>query len=150
MIDLKLTQDASGVWDLSISNGDLEGVEGFDTAIFSSLLTDARAPESIVLKPENRRGWMGNLASTVDGRDFGGLLWLVNQRRLTQETLNEAVDYARQALDWLVEDGLASNIEVTGTIVPRSGITLEIVITSPEGETVTHYVPLWEVTGNAN
>jgi phage gp46-like protein len=147
MIDIDITQDAAGGFDFDIENGDIKSVEGFDTAIKVSLFTDARAPEAKVTKPENRRGWMPNLASPVENREMGGLLWLTEQRRLTQDSLNEAVDYARKSLLWFVQDGLAKDVTVTGEIVPRQGISLTIVITTLDGRTDTHYVPLWEVTG---
>ena len=137
----------NGSFDLVIENGDFKNEEGFDTAIWVSLFTDARASESQVLVPENRRGWLGNLVSEIEERQLGGLLWLSEQRRLIQETLNEVVDYARKSLNWFVDDGIAQKIEVTGSIVPRSGIALEIIITASDGITVNHYVPLWEVTG---
>lgn len=149
MIDIKTIQ-VNGMFDIPIENGDLAGVEGFDTAIWISLFTDARAPETIVVTPENRRGWLGDVESPVEGRDLGGLLWVAEQRRLNQDTVNEVVDYARKSLEWFIQDGLATSVEVSGVIVPLSGILLTIVINVPQGQTVTHYVKLWEVTGNAN
>lgn len=149
MIDIKTVQ-TNGIFDILIENGDLAGVDGFDTAIWISLFTDARAPDTIVVTPENRRGWLGNVESPVEGRDLGGLLWVAEQRRLNQDTVNEVVDYARKSLEWFVEDGIATSIEISGGIVPLSGILLTIIINVPQGDTVTHYVKLWEVTGNAN
>lgn len=142
--DIKLTQCNNGRYDFTISNGDLTGVDGFDTALQVSLFTDARAPEDKVVKPENRRGWLGNTLTEIE---LGGLLWLVEQRRLTQKTLNETIDYARKSLQWFVNDGIAKNVQVSGTIVIQSGIQLTIIITAPSGRTQTHYVPLWEITG---
>jgi phage gp46-like protein len=147
-IDIKLTQ-TDGDFDLTITDGDFTGVDGFDTAIDVSLFTDARAPEDRVTKPENRRGYLGDTESPVEGRSLGGLLWLVEQRRLTQETLNEVVSFANQALAWFVEDGIAKNVDVTGAIEAPHGMSLTIIITTLDGRTDTHYVPLWEVTGNA-
>lgn len=150
MGDFKLVQGSDGRFDIAIENGDIANEDGFDTAIYVSLFTDARAPESKVIRPENRRGWIGNLVSPVEGRELGGLIWLAEQRRLNQGTLNEIIDYARQALDWFVEDEIAKSVEVTGEIVPQSGIVLTINITAPDGNTESYYIPLWEVTGNAN
>ena len=147
MIDVKLTQDEFGAFDLTIADGDFVGVEGFDTALNLSLLTDARAPEDKVGKPENRRGWMGDLNSPVTGRLIGSLIWLLNQRRLTQDTLNDAVSFTRDALNWFVVDGIARAVDVSGIIIPKIGIAVTIVITTLDGRTETHYVPLWEVTG---
>lgn len=150
MSDLKLVQGPDGVFDLVIEDGNFVIEDGFDTSIFVSLLSDARAPEDKVVLPENRRGWQGNLVSPVEGRELGGLLWLTEQRRLTQDTLNETIDYARKSLNWFVEDGIATSVDVVGVIVPRSGITLIITITALNGQTETHYINLWEVTGNVN
>ena len=147
MIDLKLTQDEFGAFDLTIADGDFESVEGFDTALNLSLLTDARAPEDKVAVPENRKGWLGDLTSPVTDRLIGSLLWLLDQRRLTQDTLNDAVSFTRDALNWFVQDGIAKAVDVTGVIIPKTGIQLTIVITTFDGRTETHYVPLWEVTG---
>lgn len=149
MIDIKMTIDEHGAFDLTIADGDFEGVEGFDTAIQWSLYSDRRAPEDKVSRAEARRGWLGDLTSPVVGREIGSWLWLLNQRRLDQDTLNDAVSYARDAMAWFVEDGLAKDIAVSGVIIPRQGIQLTIVITTLDGRTDTHYVPLWEVTGNA-
>lgn len=140
----------NNVFDIAIENGDFKNEGGFDTAIWVSLFTDARASESQVLLPENRRGWLGNLVSDVEERQLGGFQWLSEQRRLTQDSLNESVDRARKSLNWFVEDNIAQRIEVTGEIVPRSGIALSIIITAKDGSTSSHYVPLWEATGNAN
>ena len=144
--DIKLTL-SNNVFDIAIEDGDLASEEGFDTAIYTSLFTDSRASESQVLAPENRRGWLGDLASDVEERQLGGLLWLAEQRRHNQDTLNEVIDYSRKSLNWMVEDNIAQKIEVSGEIIPRSGIALDIVITSPKGFTSNHYVPMWEVTG---
>lgn len=150
MGDIRLLQGTDGRFDIVIENGDIANEDGFETAIYVSLFTDARAPESKVIRPENRRGWLGNIASPVEGRELGSLLWLAEQRRLNQGTLNEIIDYARQALAWFVEDEIAKSIEVSGEIVPRSGIALTINITATDGKTETYYVPLWEATGSAD
>lgn len=145
-VDIALIQDNYGHFDISIENGDIKGTFGLDTALYVSLFTDARATDQQLSIPENRRGWLGNLASPVEGRQLGGYLWLVEQRRLNQNTLNEIVDSARKSLQWMVEDGLCNSVNVSGVIVPTLGIQLNIIITSKEGVTETHYVKLWELT----
>ncbi len=150
MIDVKLIKDDQGGYDIGVEDGDLTHEDGFDTAIITSWFTDARAPESKVIIPENRRGWPGDVVSPVENRNLGGLIWLVEQRRLIQNTLNEIIDYGQKALNWFVEDEVAKKVIVTGVIVPRMGIALLGVITSFSGNVTKHYVPLWEVTGNAD
>ena len=102
MTDIKATQNAIGEWTLGITDKDLTPEDGFDTAIAQVLFTDARAPGDTVPIPEKRRGWMGNLVSPVEGRQMGSLLWLVDQSKLTQDTLNTSVNYAQLALNIFV------------------------------------------------
>lgn len=147
--DIAVIQDDKGRFDVAIENGDLKAVDGLDTALYVSLLTDARANDQQIPVPEYRRGWIGNIASPVEGRQLGSLMWLVDQRRLTQTTLNEVVDYARKSLQWMLEDDVCVNVEVTGSIVPTQGIRLNITMTSKEGITESRYVDLWKQTGSA-
>lgn len=147
MIDASLTQSKSG-YDFTISNGDIASIDNFKTAIEVSLFSDARADSSQVYLPEYRRGWLGDTASPIDNQNYGSLLWLIEQERLTQSTLNKAVSYAREALQWLIDQGQASNVEVSGEIQAPEGIVLYIVITSVSGQTESHYANLWEATIN--
>ena len=145
MLDVALIDDEKG-FDINIKDGDIESVENFKTAIQVSLFSDGRADSSQVFLPEARKGWIGDIVTPIDGQNFGSLLWLVQQERLTQSTLNKVVNFARLALQWLIDQEQASRIEVSGEIVPRSGICLRIVITSILGKTESHYVELWENT----
>jgi phage gp46-like protein len=148
MIDVKFDMDNNGLFDFSIVNGDANKEDGFDTSIWVSLFTDARADESQVAIKEYRRGWLGNLAYEVEGRQLGSLLYLLDQTRLQNSTLNNAIDYTRKALNWYLEDGICRSITVTGNIIPKLGIALNVSIISSEGVTYNKYVELWKVTGN--
>lgn len=145
-MDCKLTIDSNGAFDVPLVDGDIDIENGMDTAIWVSLCTDARANADQVALPQHRRGWPGNTVAPVANRGLGGLLWLIDQRRLNQATLNEAVDYAQKALNWMLEDNVAQNIEVSGVIVPTSGIQLNITITALSGDTESRYINLWELT----
>lgn len=147
--EIKLEME-NGTFDIVIENGDFANEDGFDTNIWVSLFTDARADVSQVLVPENRRGWLGNLVSEIPERQLGGYLWLAEQRRLNQDTLNEITDYVRKSLEWMVTDGIAVEIDVKGQIIPRTGIAASVTITSIDGVTSNHYIELWRLTGNAD
>jgi len=147
MIDVKFILDNDGRFDIDIENGDLVGEDGFDTAIWISLFTDARASSSQVLQPEQRRGWIGNKVSIDQNRQLGGYLWLIDQRRLNHTTLIETIDYARKSLQWLIDDNICTAIDVSGIIKATEGIELTILITSTEGITTTNYVKIWKKTG---
>lgn len=144
--EIELALD-NGAFDIVIANGDFANEPGFDTNIWVSLFTDARADVSQVIVPENRRGWLGNTVAEVPERQLGGYLWLAEQRRLNQDTLNEVVDYIRKSLEWLVEDNIVLKITVSGAIVPRTGIAATVTITALDGVTSDHYIEIWRVTG---
>lgn len=147
--EIKLEMN-NGIFDIVIENGDFANEDGLDSNIWVSLFTDARADVSQVLVPENRRGWMGNLVSEIPERQLGGLLWLAEQRRLNQDTLNENIDHVRKSLEWMIIDGIAVEMDVIGQIIPRTGIAANVTITSKDGVTSNHYIELWRLTGNAD
>lgn len=139
----------NGAFDIVIEDGDFANCDGFDTNLWVSLFSDARADISQVIVPENRRGWLGNTVSEIPERQLGSYLWLAEQRRLNQDTVNEITDYIRKCINWMITDGIATGIEVNGSIVPREGIAVSIIITSKDGVTSNHYIELWRYTGNA-
>lgn len=144
--EIKLEME-NGAFEIVIENGDFANEPGFDTNIWVSLFSDSRADVSQVIIPEYRRGWLGDIASEVPERQIGSFLWLAEQRRLNQDTLNEIIDYIRKSLAWLVTDDIALKVEVDGSIVPRTGISADITITAKDGITSNHYIELWRLTG---
>ena len=140
-----MIETPDGTFDITFTDGDITADEGFETAIMASMFTDARASESQVGAPEQRRGWLGNTLSTVPGREVGGLMYLAEQRRLTQDTVNENVDFAQKSLAWMTEDRLAQRIDVSGELIPKKGVRLTIAITTPNDK-LFFSVDLWENT----
>lgn len=147
-IDLKLrTVDELGeTYDISFANGDFELVDNFDTAIDMSLFCERRADRSEVPTPERRRGWWGNELSRVAGFQIGSKLWLLAQARRTQETLNKAISYAQESLQWLIEDNLAEQVVVTGEYLDDVGIRLYITIYRSQSIVESRYYDLWTET----
>lgn len=147
MIDVKFTQNEYNQFDFDMENGDFSLEDGFDTSLYISLLTDGRANEKQVISAENRRGWIGDISNEVNNRTIGSLLWTVEQRRLTTKTLNETVDFCRNAVKWYIEDSICNSVEVTGSIVPLVGIYINIDMISKKGITYSHYIQVWRMTG---
>lgn len=113
-IDVKLTQGADGIWDISLDeDGDLEKDYGFGTTIALSIFGRRRATAAEVPTPENRGGWIGNILSDVAGFEAGSKGWLLKQSRMTANTHTSMKNYHQEALEWMKEDGLAKNINIT-------------------------------------
>lgn len=141
--DVELNTD-NGYYDISFENGDFKKIEGFDTAIWISIFTDARASESQVEEPHRRRGWIGNENNPVE---LGSLNWLYEQARLINATVNGIVDSTQRALQWLIDFNYATRVEV----VPIRGNTqLEADITIFRSDNVveTSRLELWNNTPN--
>ena len=147
MQDIKLIKDEQNkIFDISIDNGDIAHINSFDTSLNASIFLDARASARI-FKPEMRNGWLGNIVSPVRNRQMGSLLWLLSQSRLTQTAVNDAVDYVRKSLLWMIEDKVCKNISVSGEGVPMYGIRIRVDIIALSGVLETQYYNLWENTG---
>lgn len=143
--DVQLVKNADGLFDLAVSNNTLDTIDGFETAIIVSLLSDARAPSSSVQTPSRRRGWVGNILTAASGRELGSRLWLFSQSRLTDEILNDLAIAAQEALDWMIEDGIAKSVAATVLKNDLRGVTVTIVITTIEGKE-QRYAILWRQT----
>ena len=112
-------------FDWAIKDHDLAPDDGLETAIILSLFTDRRAREDDPLPDgsDDRRGWW---ADAWAGQDpIGSRLWLLEREKDTREVVNRARDYAEEALQWLVEDGIAERIEVMAGWVEQSGALTE-------------------------
>lgn len=116
MTDFALTLPSEIAADL-IFEGDLLTDDGLRTQIIMSVHTDARASADDLarfgLKGENPRGWWGDSAAPVVANDrTGSLLWLLQRAKQTEETRRIAQDMIRTSLNWFIEDGIATSVEV--------------------------------------
>jgi phage gp46-like protein len=125
-IDIALAAQTDGGYDISLdSDGDIAKTGTLYTAILMSICTDKRADASEVSPPQYRRGWWGNLLNDVQGYEIGSKLWLLDQSRKTQDTLNRAQSYITDSLQWLIDDGYVSGVTVTVTKA-QTGIQADI------------------------
>lgn len=143
--DVLIKSDAVGLYDIQIEGADFASAYGFESAIPTSFFTCARASAVQVQDAERRRGWVANILYFDDGRELGGLLWLLDQARITPDTLNFAKVYAQGALQWMIEDGIARSITVTVEQAGTRVITILTDIVTIEN-TVQRYVTLWRAT----
>ena len=134
MPDLALTWNpATGYADLSMAGPALATGDDLQTAALISLFTDQTASPDDALPASmshDPRGWW---ADTYEADQIGSKLWQVFNRPTSQDTLNFARDAATQALQWMIEDGVASAVSVTPSWLGRGGLRLDIIITEPSG-----------------
>jgi phage gp46-like protein len=145
MQDILIRANRDGLYDFVIEGNEFASAGGFETAIPVSLFTDARAPAALVAEPQNRRGWIGNLMTAATMRQLGSILWVLDQTRITQETLNVARLAAQDAFQWMVDDGVALGVLVNLTRQSQTGIIITIQITDTSN-VVSRYQTLWRAT----
>lgn len=138
--------------DLAVGAGELAADGGLRTAIIISLFTDARARADDVPPggAGDRRGWWGDAwpSRRYDGapRPLGSRLWLLHREKRAEDTRARAEGYAREALAWLIEDGIAERVEVSaqwlddGRDVLALGVTVHRPAAPPE-----RYRELWSL-----
>ena len=145
-IDAELQTLAGGLYDMQIgTDGDILSTDNFDAALIVSLLTDRRANESEVLEAVYRRGWIGN--ESTPGIEIGSKIWLFEQSRLNRTALDGIEIAARDALQWLIDDGHAVSIVSAAAVRTDSGLTLEVTIERHNSEVETRFFDLWTATG---
>jgi len=137
--------DVAIVWNPEIAGGDWEIRSGdlalgnpLLSSILVSLFTDGLAPAEPstldaqigIAAPANRRGWWGD-AYSEDDTTIGSRLWQARQVIKSGVTAIPAWIEAtcEDALQWLMDDGVASSVSVDATWMPGSATTIQFVIT---------------------
>lgn len=147
MTDAVLTINPThGVYDFNIdSMGDIETSNSFATAILYSLYGERRASREEVVSPERRRGWIGN-----DDYENGSKIWLLEQSRITRNTLNRLEDEAAKSLQWLVTDGKAVSIDEVSASLNNGRVLLNITVRVSKDQVDQRSFIMWENTGRAS
>lgn len=81
-------------------------------AVIVSLFTWRRANPDDDLPADLRMGWWGDTFPTIPNDRIGSRLWLLSRSTLTPETVAKAKEYAQEALQWLIDDGVAARVDV--------------------------------------
>jgi phage gp46-like protein len=128
--------------DLLRGSTGLERAHTLETAVVISLFSDARAGVDDVLPDDtpardyrsDRRGWVGDAIPDIAGDVTGSKLWLLAREKQTEETRRRAETYARQALAWMIEDGIAKSVAVSGSWMGRGALRLDIAVAGVNGD----------------
>lgn len=134
--------DVSTVWDVSniqgdwvVSGGALQSTDDLQTAVLISLFTDrvAQANDVIPDGTTDPRGWWGDIQPSGNVIPIGSRLWLLSREKQTQQTLNRAKNYAQEALQWLLDDGVAVQIDIQVSWQQRSFLAMVVTIYRSNG-----------------
>ncbi|WP_421173746.1 phage GP46 family protein [Aeromonas enteropelogenes] len=136
--------DAALVWrdgrgTIVVKGGDLLADDSIHTALMISYFTDRRAEEGddIPDGTNDRRGYWGDafLPSPMGSR-----LWLLSREKQLDDALQKAARYAREAVQWLLDDELVSAIKITATSPAKGALQLTTDVTLPDGSKLPPYI----------
>ena len=115
------------------------------TSVFLSLFTRRLAASDDVLPDPKmgRQGWWADLYNDVQGDYLGSKLWLLSRSGNSAKTLSLAKQYAEEALQWLVDDGVALSVVVTTSSPSKGFLALKVEITKPANP-ARRWESVWE------
>lgn len=143
-----LWNPADGTMDLCVdaTDDDLVADEGLETSVLLSMFTDRRAEdgEPVPGSESDRRGWWADEFLESPGDRMGSRRWLLSRAAMRRGIEEREVAYTEQGLRWMLEDRVASSVDVEAT---RSGDRLEtrVRIQRPgRGELDFRFAHAWE------
>ena len=140
--------------DCGMEAGDLVAEDSLRTAVILSLFLDRRADDDDILPndSDDRRGWWADTVApmtdygigggSVSGDRIGSRLWLLSREKQLAGVLERARHYAEEALTWLVEDGVATAVQVTATNPRQGWLVLEVTVTLSDTSEYRETFPL--------
>lgn len=114
---------------------------GLQTAVILSLFTDRRAhPDDVLPGDQNDKcGWWADAFPVLPGDQIGSRLWLLNREKQMQSVLNRAQEYAQEALQWMLDDGVAGSVVCSAQAVRQGLLGLTVAITPPAANAPNYY-----------
>jgi len=129
--DIKLRYDpVARDCDIEFTAPDLEVDGGLESAVLISLFSDARATAEDLAdgNPTDKRGYWGDAVAPDAGDVWGSKLWLLERAKITAETLQKAKEWAKAALQWLVDDHVAKSVTVEVERMSTYGLAFQVQI----------------------
>lgn len=115
-------------------------------AVIISLFTWRRAGPDDPVDDEELFGWWGDSYPTIADDRIGSRLWLLRRVKLTTDTQRDAEFYAREALQWLLDDEHVLSLEITSEKAGTDRLSLGVILTIPDGARLEINPPsTWQV-----
>jgi len=125
--DPKLYETGNGP-EILVTDGQPAMDDGLENAAYLSLFSD--------------EGWWGNAVS-AESEKATSRLYTMDRRTLTNQARLDAEEYARQALAWMVTEGVAKKVTVTASLPSIGMLGLMILIEQPDRTSTIRYQINW-------
>jgi phage gp46-like protein len=130
--------------DWGLAEGDLETGQDFETACLVSIFSDRRATPDFTPTDgtTDRRGWW---ADPYNDEPLGSNIWQFERAKKLRSTLGDARRYTLDALQWLIDDGVAKTIDCDTRWITATMLGINVAIIKPDGsETRFRYGWAWD------
>jgi phage gp46-like protein len=109
-----------GFADVRLVGSGLDTTNDLATAVIVSLFTDrlADAADKLPQNETDRKGWWGDTYADNTGDLIGSRLWLLFRTTANDRTPLIAKSYILEALQWLIDDGVAGAIDARCFFLP--------------------------------
>ena len=115
-------------------------------AVVISLFTWRRAATDDSVDDDERFGWWGDSYPAIADDRIGSRLWLLRRVKLTADTQRDAEFYAREALQWLLDDGQVIEVDVISERADSYRLNLQVILTVQTGARLKiNSSQLWQV-----
>lgn len=136
--------------DWTVVGGDLAVCGGIESAVAVSLFTDRLASADFIDPDPNaiadRRG---HWSDTYEGALIGSRLWQLNRAKIGDAglVLKQARDYCLEALQWLVDDGVAGGVSVQTFWQAPGAMGIIVQVAIPTGQAALEFRFQWAWAG---
>lgn len=130
---------AAGEADLVFDGTQLEEVDPLLTSILISLFTDRRVTAGELPEGIGLGGWWGESFLEDPADAEGSRIWAARARgRADAATCREIEGAAREALGWLLEDGICTSVTAAAAVVRSGmiGLTVRAIAAADQREVV--------------
>lgn len=118
-------------------------------AVLISLFTWRRANPDDELPGGDKYGWWGDSFPQIANDRIGSRLWLLLRSKLTNQTVIQAREYAEEALQWLIDDGVAASISVVAERLSLESLALGItIVRGDKSQLNIRFVDVWNYLAN--
>ena len=145
--------DTTTVWNASLSHGDwvqagtsLQTGGDVVTAMLISVFTDrvANLDDSIPDGTTDPRGWWADESKYP----IGSRLWLLSREKQLDRVPQLAQDYCREALQWMLDDGVVASFDISAAWVRASMLGVQITAHRTNGGPVSlKFAAAWNLQG---
>lgn len=146
MPQIAILQHGLDVYDLGLNpdEGDRLTLDpSLRTAFLISLLTERRCEPSEALDAGDLRGWWGDTYQDAPGDFMGSRLWTLQGAKDIPQTRSRAEQYIREALQWSIDDGICSRIDIELESVSATVLGADISVVRP-AQPAPEWVLAWK------